>query len=68
MTELIHWFHLKRNLIEIWLLNGAVALMTLTDIQTMLSIGLVCLTGAYTIWKWRRDIKRINNDSKNKNN
>ncbi len=57
MSLFLNWILLKRDLLEIWLLNGTVAFISLGDIQSMFSIALIALTGAYTIYKWRRDVK-----------
>lgn len=58
MSHFIHWLHMKRDLIELICINGAVVTISLADIQSIASIALICLTAAYTIYKWQRDLKK----------
>jgi hypothetical protein len=39
--------------------NGIVlATLRLVDVKTLAELGLVALSAAYTIWRWRRDISK----------
>ena len=57
LSHLLAWINLKKDVFELWILNGTVAAISLSEFQTLMSIGLIVLTGAYTIYKWRKDIK-----------
>jgi hypothetical protein len=39
--------------------NGVLlGVMHLVDVKTLAELALLALSGAYTIWRWRRDIKK----------
>lgn len=63
LLNMLTWIQIKKDLLEIWLLNGTVAFITLTNIQTIASIMLIGLTAGYTAWKWA---KEYNEQKKNK--
>ena len=58
MTQLITWCNFHRSTIELWIVNGVAASLNLSNIQTILSIGLLILTFGYTAWKFRYEYKR----------
>jgi len=35
-----------------------VAVLHLADLKTLAELGLILLTAAYTVWRWRRDAKK----------
>jgi hypothetical protein len=67
MSQLLIWIQLKKDLIEIWLLNITVAAISLTNLQALASIGLILLTAAYTMYKWSNDIKDRKENNKKVN-
>jgi hypothetical protein len=39
--------------------NGVLlGMLHLVDVKTVAELGLVALSAAYTVWRWRRDIKK----------
>jgi hypothetical protein len=43
-------------ILSVWIPTGAVlALVNALSLKDWLQVGLLVLTGAYTIWRWRRD-------------
>ena len=55
MSQILAYIYLKRDMVELWIINGVVAAINLTSIQTMSSIALILLTAGYTAWKWRKE-------------
>lgn len=67
ILNILTWIQLKRDFLEIWLLNGTVAFVSLTNIQAMASLALIGLTMCYTAWKWANEIKEKKKQKCNEN-
>lgn len=38
--------------------STVIAVINLADFKTIAELGLIGLSAAYTIWRWRRDLKK----------
>lgn len=60
ILNILSWIQLKKDLLEIWLLNGTVATLILTNLPTAIVSISGLITIGYTIWKWRKEYRESN--------
>lgn len=58
--ELTAW---AKDAAKVWLINGATfGVVTLSDVEMILKIILLCVSIGYTAWRWVRDNKKGGHD------